>query len=123
MEGGVLVVVLQQAPLDGVSGAGAAEELGERLHLRTPVVQEPVVEDAKVPHLSPSDFADLRLSGRSTTAAGQGVSGGGGWRESKLRARRKDWSGNLHKPQSTWAHYILSPGHKSTGLQGPAAPF
>jgi hypothetical protein len=46
VERGVRVVVLQQAPLDGVPGAGAAEELGERLHLRPPVVQEPVVKYA-----------------------------------------------------------------------------
>jgi hypothetical protein len=46
------VVVLWHAPLDGVLGAGAPEELGEGLHLRPPVVQEPVVEHAQVPHLS-----------------------------------------------------------------------
>ena len=54
VEGGVLVVVLGHTPLDGVPGAGATEELGERLHFRPPVVQEPVIGDAKVPHLSAS---------------------------------------------------------------------
>lgn len=47
----IFVVVLRHAPLDGFAGARAGEELGERLHLRPPVVQEPVVEHAQVPHL------------------------------------------------------------------------
>jgi len=47
----VFVVVLWHAPFDGSAGARAGEELGEGLHLRPPVVQEPVVEHAQVPHL------------------------------------------------------------------------
>jgi len=47
----VFVVVLWHAPFDGSAGARAGEELGEGLHLRPPVVQEPVVEYAQVPHL------------------------------------------------------------------------
>ena len=46
VEGRVYVVVLRHAPLDGFAGARAGEELGEGLHLRPPVVQKPVVEDA-----------------------------------------------------------------------------
>lgn len=46
VEGGVYVVVLRHAPLNRFAGARAGEELGEGLHLRPPVVQEPVVKDA-----------------------------------------------------------------------------
>jgi hypothetical protein len=46
VERGVYVVVLRHTPLDGFAAPRAGEELGEGLHLRPPVVQEPVVEDA-----------------------------------------------------------------------------
>lgn len=52
----VSMVVLRHAPLDGFAGARAGEELGEGLHLRPPVIQEPVVEHAQVPHLCCAAF-------------------------------------------------------------------
>lgn len=56
MERRVRVVILRHAPLDRFAGARAGEELGEGLHLRPPVVQEPVVEHAQVPHLCYAAF-------------------------------------------------------------------
>lgn len=89
VEGGVDVVVLRHAPLDGVPGARPAEELGEGLHLGPPVVEEPVVEDAEVPHPVGSACGPTGLSSGESTRAAAAASGrrGGERRESKLRRK------------------------------------
>jgi hypothetical protein len=106
VEGGVFVVILGHTPLYSGPGAGAAEELGERLHLRPPVVEEPVVEDAKVPHLFPSVFC-VALAGRRRRRA---------WR---LRRRRAEGIESCVREEKTyvnhsaqWAYRLYGPDCK-----------
>lgn len=93
MERRIFVVVLRHAPLDGFAGARAREELGEGFHLRPPVVQEPVVEHAQVPHLCRAARLRPLLIGRGRNAVEVpwfGVSGGGGGGGNQTQ-RRKDY--------------------------------
>lgn len=87
MEGGVDVVVLRHAPLDGVPGARPAEELGEGLHLGPPVVEEPVVEDAEVPHPLGSACGPTGLSSGESARVAAAASGRSG--EEGIEAAKK----------------------------------